>query len=86
MSVPAEYRRAGKFLRRILLPDTEISIYFQDRPTRPPPRAISCRKTTTASRSPAASPAPGEPLGAGEVQEKLNIFEDGALQFDQPSE
>ena len=36
--------------------------------------------------APAASPAPGEPLGAGEVQEKLNIFEDGALQFDQPSE
>ena len=36
--------------------------------------------------APAASPVPGEPLGAGEVQEKLNIFEDGALQFDQPSE
>ena len=30
--------------------------------------------------------APGDPLPAGELQQRLNIFEDGALQFDQPRE
>ena len=36
--------------------------------------------------TPGSTPSPAEPLGAGEVREKLNVFEDGALQFDQPSE
>jgi chemotaxis protein MotB len=35
----------------------------------------------------AAVPAvPGEPLPDGQLRERLNIFEDGVLQFDQPSE
>lgn len=31
-------------------------------------------------------PAPGDPLPAEQVQERLNIFEDGVLEFDQPSQ
>jgi len=31
-------------------------------------------------------PAPGEPAQADELRQRLNIFEDGALQFDQPQE
>jgi chemotaxis protein MotB len=38
-----------------------------------------------ASAAPAA-PAPGDPLPDGQLRERLNIFEDGVLKFDQPSE
>jgi chemotaxis protein MotB len=39
----------------------------------------------TESRAP-GSAAPGEPAQADELRQRLNIFEDGALQFDQPRE
>src|SRR3990167_8894432 len=37
---------------------------------------------------PAAAPpaAPGDPLPDGQLRERLNIFEEGVLQFDQPAE
>ncbi|MFP6849745.1 MAG: flagellar motor protein MotB [Pseudomonas sp.] len=38
-----------------------------------------------ASAAPAA-PAPGDPLPDGQLRERLNIFEDGVLKFDQPRE
>ena len=34
----------------------------------------------------AAPSAPGDPLPDGQLRERLNIFEDGVLQFDQPTE
>ena len=37
--------------------------------------------------APGSEPAaPGEPAQADELRQRLNIFEDGALQFDQPQE
>jgi len=36
--------------------------------------------------SAAESAAPGDPLPDGQLRERLNIFEEGVLQFDQPAE
>jgi chemotaxis protein MotB len=40
------------------------------------------------SAAPAGAPpaAPGDPLPDGQLRERLNIFEEGVLQFDQPRE
>ncbi|TIH09974.1 flagellar motor protein MotB [Pseudomonas leptonychotis] len=48
--------------------------------------------TETPVGDPTAAPvieppvAPGDPLPGGQLRERLNIFEDGVLQFDQPTE
>ena len=39
-----------------------------------------------AAPAPATPAAPGEPLPDGQLRERLNIFEDGVLKFDQPAE
>tara|TARA_Y100001949_G_scaffold152973_1_gene139635 strand:- start:25769 stop:26797 length:1029 start_codon:yes stop_codon:yes gene_type:complete len=39
---------------------------------------------TSAGNGPAPSAAPPDPLQAPQLRERLNIFEDGVLQFDQP--
>ena len=39
-----------------------------------------------AASAPATPAAPGEPLPDGQLRERLNIFEDGVLKFDQPAE
>jgi len=59
-------------------------------------RAIEGEQGDSASEAPAveagAAPAattpasPNEPLPDGQLRERLNIFEDGVLQFDQPAE
>ena len=49
---------------------------------------VSAGDAPAASGEPdAAAPgAPGDPLPDGQLRERLNIFEDGVLQFDQPAE
>ena len=59
-------------------------------------RAIEGEQGDSVSEAPAveagAAPAattpasPNEPLPDGQLRERLNIFEDGVLQFDQPAE
>lgn len=48
--------------------------------------APSDSATPSSSTAPAEAPGVDTPLPAEQVRERLNIFEDGVLQFDQPSE
>jgi chemotaxis protein MotB len=55
----------------------------QDGAVEPPPNASSGAAAESALPG---DPASGAPIQSDELRERLNIFEDGVLQFDQPSE